>query len=157
MYLRILVPIDHSEAATAAFGHALELAKLMNSTLHLVHVENIARSSIAAGVIPGFEFPAYNEQRETNIQHSQALLNRLAEVASQQEVKCTTRLIEEWGGNPADTLLNAANAFNADLIVMGTHGYSGFMQLIFGSISESLLHKSRVPVLLIRKDEDHDE
>ncbi len=151
MYQRIVVPIDNSDTATAAFEHALALAKLAGSRIHLVHVEDVSRPTVAAAVLPGLEIPKYNEQRQVNINHSLGLLEHLAHDAAQASVPCSTQLIEQWGGNPADTLLKAAADFDADLIVMGTHGYSGFMRLIFGSVAESLLHHTTIPVLMLKK------
>jgi nucleotide-binding universal stress UspA family protein len=157
MFQRILVPIDTSCSAIAAFEHAIALAKLLGGELQLVHVEDIAHSAVSAGTLPYFDAPTYSGQFESNAQQSKELLDYWSAKAGEQGLQCTTRLIEKFGSNPAVTLLDAAKDFNADLIVMGTHGYSGFMHLIFGSVAENLLHKTHIPVLLIKKSDEDDE
>ncbi len=157
MYQKIVVPIDNSDTAAAAFDHALALAQLAKSELILLHVSDISRATIASSVMPGLDLPSYDEQRDRVEGEIQAMLDRLSQQAQSQGIACSNRLIEQRGGNAADALLKAAALVHADLIVMGTHGYSGFMNLIFGSMAESLLHRTTIPVLLVRLNEDDDE
>jgi nucleotide-binding universal stress UspA family protein len=56
------------------------------------------------------------------------------------------RLIE---GNPADAIVEAANGSDVDLLVMGTHGLTGFQKLFLGSVTEKVLHRVRVPLLVL--------
>ncbi|WP_157314894.1 universal stress protein [Chitinibacter sp. GC72] len=157
MYQHILVPLDQGDTAAAAFEHALEMAALCNARLYLVHVLDIAPAVMAAGALPGLDYPGYGVARETQAAASREFLEAYAARAKACDLACETRLIEQWGGDPARTLLSAATDCHADLIVMGTHGYSGFMHLIFGSVAESLLHHTTIPVLLVRKNDDDDD
>lgn len=157
MYQRIMVPIDESAAAQAAFAQALQLAQLTGARLYLLHVEDVSRPALAPVGLPGMEFASYTEARQENVAHSEGMLQSLAHTAEAAGVTAETKLIQAWGGSPAKTLLAAADEWQADLIVMGTHGYSGFMHLLFGSVAESLLHHVHVPVLLVRKDEEAEE
>ncbi|WP_410499514.1 universal stress protein [Chitinibacter sp. S2-10] len=156
MYRHILVPLDQGDTAAAAFAHALELAALCNAKLFLVHVLDVAPAVMAAGALPGLDYPGYGVAREAHAEQSRQFLEEFAARAKACDLACETRLIQQWGGDPARTLLHAADECQADLIVMGTHGYSGFMHLIFGSVAESLLHHTHIPVLLVRKDEEDD-
>ena len=154
MYQRILLPIDDSAAAMAAFAEALQLAQCTSAQLLLVHVLDVSRSALAPMGMPGMEYATYQESRQENGAQREHFLHDLSEQAAAAGVPCSSKLIEKWGGNPAKTLLAEADAWQADLIVMGTHGNTGLMHLIFGSVAENLLHHSKVPVLLLRKEED---
>src|SRR5262249_20384911 len=55
-----------------------------------------------------------------------------------------------WYGPAAPTIVEAASAEKADLIIMTSHGRGGAGRLIFGSVAESVLHGTRIPVLLVR-------
>jgi nucleotide-binding universal stress UspA family protein len=54
------------------------------------------------------------------------------------------------GGLPRDSILDAARAHSADMIVMGTHGRRGLSHAFYGSVVESVLRKSHCPVLTVR-------
>jgi nucleotide-binding universal stress UspA family protein len=157
MYQRIVVPVDHSAAAQAAFREAVQLAQLTGARLKLLHVEDVSRAALAPVGLPGIEYVNYTESHDASLAYSEKLLEYLQREAEAAGLVCEHALIEKWGGSPARTLLDAATAWHADLIVMGTHGYSGFMHLIFGSVAESLLHHAKVPVLLVRGTEDDDD
>ena len=57
-----------------------------------------------------------------------------------------------WYGEPAVSIIDAANAQHADLIVMTSHGRSGLSRLIMGSVAESVLRGTTTPILLLRAD-----
>jgi nucleotide-binding universal stress UspA family protein len=63
-----------------------------------------------------------------------------------QGVLCDTHLME---GTPHVEIVNRAQAIGADLIVMGTHGHGGFAHAVLGSVAERVLHRSRIPVLVV--------
>jgi nucleotide-binding universal stress UspA family protein len=157
MYQRIVVPVDDSAAAQAAFREAVKLAQLTGAQLKLLHVEDVSPVALAPVGLPGIEYVNYSDSHDANLAHSEKLLQNLQNEAEDAGLVCEHALIEKWGGSPARTLLEAATAWQADLIVMGTHGYSGFMHLIFGSVAESLLHHANVPVLLVRSSDDDDD
>ncbi|MBE9609253.1 universal stress protein [Chitinilyticum piscinae] len=157
MYQRIMVPVDDSAAARAAFDQALGLAKLTGAQLYLLHVLDVSRANLAPVGLPGMEFIHYSENEQAATERDQRLLAELAREAELAGIGCETRLFKSWGGNPAKTLLAASEEWGADLIVMGTHGYTGFMHLLFGSVAESLLHYAHVPVLLVRKDDEESD
>jgi nucleotide-binding universal stress UspA family protein len=55
-----------------------------------------------------------------------------------------------WYGPAAPTIVEAAEAERADLIIISSHGRGGIGRLIFGSVAESVLHGTRIPILLVR-------
>ncbi|QLG89138.1 universal stress protein [Chitinibacter bivalviorum] len=157
MYQRIVVPMDESATALAAFQEAIKLAKITGARLFLLHVEDISRSALAPVGLPGMEYIDYGESHEANVAHSKQYLHELSEQAVVAGVECESRVLEKFGGNAAKAVLEVASHLRADLIVMGTHGYSGFMHLIFGSTAESLLHHAKIPVLMVRHPEEDDD
>jgi nucleotide-binding universal stress UspA family protein len=57
-----------------------------------------------------------------------------------------------WYGKPAEAIVEAARFRQADLIVMSSHGRSGLGRLVLGSVAETVLRATRVPILLIRSE-----
>jgi nucleotide-binding universal stress UspA family protein len=62
----------------------------------------------------------------------------------------TTYLLRE--GLVAETILDAAEVMQADLIAMSTHGRTGMLRLLLGSVAEQVVHQSKIPVMLIRPE-----
>jgi nucleotide-binding universal stress UspA family protein len=61
-----------------------------------------------------------------------------------------TELLETAGQRVADRIVEAAKRWEADLIVMGTHGRHGIQHLVLGSVAEAVIRSAPVPVLLVR-------
>ncbi len=72
-------------------------------------------------------------------------------------VRCTTQIIDAHGASIPDALMQAAQAFEADLIVMGAHGPRDVRRHLIGSVAEAVLRSSHVPVLTVRDDQRDDE
>lgn len=125
----LLVPIDGSERSLAAVPSAKELARLFGARVALLHV-------IEEG--EGFLPPPEVERA----------LNAAVEDLGEAGVKVTTLLRR---GDPATEILDVCGWHAADLIVMSTHGRSGFSRLFFGSVAEKVLRASPVPVLAMRE------
>jgi nucleotide-binding universal stress UspA family protein len=135
---RILVPLDGSEMAEAAIPDALGMARSGSSTLMLVRAAN-ARSLPGTDVI-GEQIEAVREAEE----YLAAMKEKLEKEGARQ---VQTHV---WYGPAAPALVEAARVQKADLIVMSTHGRSGLGRLIFGSVAESVLRGTTVPILLVR-------
>lgn len=135
---RILVPLDGSELAEAAIAPALEMAQAGSALLILIRAAD-ARILPGADVI-GAQIHAVREAEEY-----------LSGVKDKLE-KTGVKRIEThvWYGPAAPAVVEAAKVQKVDLIVMSTHGRSGFGRIIFGSVAESVLRGTRVPILLIR-------
>ncbi|WP_028455241.1 universal stress protein [Chitinilyticum litopenaei] len=157
MYQRIMVPVDQSDAARAAFAEATQLARLCGARLRLVHVVNIAHTALAPVGLPGLDSNSYADALAAAEAKGGGLLQDLQAEALAAGLVCEHELLEEKGLHTAATILAAAERWPADLIVMGTHGFSGLAHLVFGSVAENLLHHTRVPVLLVRRQDDEDD
>lgn len=132
MFRRILVPTDFSPAA----GEALRIARegFANAEICLLHVlepKHLA-SALNSPVHSSDEAKAYGEK----------LLERLNLLSQAGE----ETLVEI--GSPAETVLARAAAWQADLIVMGTHGRTGLAHLLMGSVAENVVRRATLPVLI---------
>ena len=145
MYRRILVPVDGSATSLKGLNEAIKLAKGSGAKLKLVHVVNemVMDASYSLG--------AYYEQftqalRETG----KKVLDAAVSAAKQQNVEVERQLVEAIGGRAADSIIDVARHWQADLIVIGTHGRRGLSRVALGSDAELVLRQSPVPVLMIR-------
>ena len=81
------------------------------------------------------------------------MLGQAAEIVKRYEVTPEIKILESWGDKIASVLWDDAKNWQADLVVMGTHGWSGLMHILMGSVAEGLLKLVEVPILLIRNNE----
>ncbi|HEX7683848.1 MAG TPA: universal stress protein [Trinickia sp.] len=146
MYKRILVPVDGSEGALRALDEALKLARLSNAQLQAVYVlEHPAQVvDVSAG------FAEQTPVRDTSSETATSVLAEARERIAPFEVDGTVRAIDAYGESLAAVLTRAIDEFDADLVVMYSHGRSGIRRLFAGSVAESLLHDTTVPLLLLR-------
>jgi nucleotide-binding universal stress UspA family protein len=78
------------------------------------------------------------------------ILEKGAAHARKHGVKVQTSLIESLGRHAADTIVNEANKWHANLIVLGTHGRRGLRRAVMGSDAEEVVRNASAPVLLVR-------
>lgn len=135
---RILVPLDGSDLAEAAIPAAVAAAASRASTLVLVRAAE-------ARTLPG------TDPVEAQIQAVQDAEAYMAPVKAKLEQQNAAKIeANVWYGPAASAIIEAAQLYKPDLIVMSTHGRSGLGRLIFGSVAESVLRGTTVPILLIR-------
>lgn len=150
MYHKIMVPVDESAAAKRALQEAIMLAKLCHSVIRVVNVVDLAQFSWGGvGAMPSEEVrKAVNAAGEKSVREAQALLE-------QSSLQYEIAVIESAGDKIADLLIREATEHHVDLVVMGTHGFSGFMHVLMGSVAEGVLRQSDIPVMLLRVREDN--
>ncbi len=152
MYERILVPVDGSEGARHALDEALKLAKLSGAQVQAVHV--LEHPTQVVDVAAGFAEQA--PIRDTSSEIATTVLAEAREQIAPFGVLGTVRAIDAYGESLPAVLARAIDEFDADLVVMYSHGRRGIRRLFAGSVAESLLHDTTVPVLLLR-DGDHEQ
>lgn len=141
MYKRIMVPVDGSGTSKAALRHALTLAKEQQAVARLVYVlERIQ----AWG--PEGQVDLENVLRDSG----KAVLADAEATAAKAGVKVETGIADAGTQRIARCIADEAAAWNADLIVMGTHGRRGIDHLILGSVAEGVVRTAHAPVLLVR-------
>jgi nucleotide-binding universal stress UspA family protein len=145
MYQRILVPYDGSPTSTLGLDEAVNLARLTGARLRLIHVVDdlaFATGFESATVYVGDVLPMMRAAG------AEILAQGKARVASGVEVD--TVLLEGMATRVCDVVVEQVKAWNADLIVIGTHGRRGVGRLLMGSDAEQIVRLAQVPVLLVR-------
>ncbi|MDO8350613.1 MAG: universal stress protein [Gallionella sp.] len=146
MYKRILVPIDGSSTSDRALQEAIRLIDAQPVQLRLVHVIDDLQFLDAEGYVD------YAELRELTRKIGQRALDKAEEIARQADITVESALLEANGERIAHVIDAEAESWSADLIVIGTHGRSGFNHLLFGSVAEGVVRGASVPVLLVRSE-----
>jgi nucleotide-binding universal stress UspA family protein len=145
MYKRILVPIDGSETSVGAFDTALRLAQEHDAEIRPLYVVDTPPLMYVE--------PAGNPSlvREAFVNEGTHVLADAAAKMLHEGVKGSTRLLEvdPIGDDIAQEITRAAKEFDANLVVMGTHGRRGWRRLVLGSVAERFLRISTLPVLLV--------
>ncbi|HYW30345.1 MAG TPA: universal stress protein [Gemmatimonas sp.] len=148
MYRNIFVPFDGSAVSAAALPTAAALAVRSSATLHLAFVHDPSAYIPFTAAKTGF--PAFDPEAITaDRRRDQATLDEAVGVLSRQGVNVRCTLLE---GTIIETLIAHASGSGADLIVMSTHGRSGFERLRVGSVASVLVTRATQPLLLVRAD-----
>ncbi len=145
MFQRILVPIDGSETSTKALVAALQLARESGGQVRLLHaIEEQA-------YITGFEYSTPVLQQA--LEWARKCLDDGLDMARSAGVPADSRLQELPGRRLGEVVADEARAFEADLVVVGTHGRRGISRALLGSGAEQVIRMAPVPVLVIRTPE----
>jgi nucleotide-binding universal stress UspA family protein len=152
MYDPIMLTLDGSELAERAIPHAQAMAKQFGARLIVVRVVPPVVQPL--DVDYGMSAP-YGYEKIIEAE-TQAAVDYLAGVAQKLEAEGLTVETAAPLGEPATAILDTARERGARLIVMATHGRTGFRRLVFGSVADRVLREAETPVLLIRgHDRDH--
>lgn len=133
----ILFATDFSAASNVAFSVASALARDYRARIVAVHVIEPVKAGFA-------EFTSYIGPEEDK-DKAREMLHALKAPGANAAIEY--RLVE---GDPADVIAVLAKDIGADLIVLGTHGRSGFTRLVMGSVAEEVLRHAPCPVLTVR-------
>ena len=142
----LLVPIDFSECADQALDYAIELATVHKARLTLLHVVDTA--SWADGREEAMLPRSYWQALETGVTEH---LERPRQKVVAAGLPVETLMIH---GKPFQTIIDTARDKGADLIIMGTHGRTGFTHAILGSVAERVVRLAPCPVLIRRSPSD---
>jgi len=135
---RILVPLDGSPLAERALPTALELlSDGPGATLILLRAAE-------AHILPGTD-PI--EAQVAVIQEAESYLDSVADRLREQGI--TEVVTSVWYSSAAKAIVEAAQVRRVDLIVMSTHGRSGLGRALRGSVAETVVRRTRTPILLV--------
>ena len=142
----ILVPIDYSQNSQVALSYAAELALSFGASLDIVHVWDRPTYVTDAVMVqrPGEAHKPIGELIRENAQKD--MNEYLSSMTLPSGVPTTSRLLS---GDPAASLIAELKKGEHDLVVLSTHGRTGFAHLLLGSIAERLVRLSPVPVLTV--------
>lgn len=141
----VLCPVDFSDFSRRALAHAVALAKWYEAELTLFHV--------APSIAPPLAYSEVPPPLAVNAVGTEQLkldLEAWADTARAQGVPVTVILTT---GEPVREIVAKAASMHAGLLVMGTHGASGFERLLLGSVTEKVLRKAPCPVLTVPRAE----
>jgi len=143
VFRRILHPTDFSRASGAAFAKALALAKENRADLLLVHVLLPPTPFIGNGYVSP---RTYEELEVAARRGAQRQLDRLLRKARSAKTRVKGLLVE---GVAYEQIARVARRKRADLIVLGTHGRTGFSRFFLGSVAERVIPLAPCPVLTV--------
>jgi nucleotide-binding universal stress UspA family protein len=140
---RILVPVDLSKSSRAALDYAVEFSSPFKAAVEVLYVwePNGYAGSEALPLAPGPRGRKWDDTRLEMRREVEAFLGPHRD---------HVREIRVESGTPGEVIPETAREGEFDLIVMGSHGRSGISRLLLGSVAESVMRKSHVPVLTLR-------
>ena len=146
---KILLPIDFSPSSQAALEMAADLAEHFHAELYLVNVIPMFPTTTLPDLVPEGEF----------IQETQAFAERhLAKchaVLTTRGIKSTSSV--EVGNDIVGNIMEVVEREHIDMVVISTHGISGWHPLVFGSIAEKVVKLVQCPLLLLRSAKPESE
>ncbi len=145
MFKRILVAVDGSPTSALALQEAIQLAKEQQAQLRIAHVVDEATLNWPEG-------GDFEEVQEAFRKSGRKILEKADAELRNAGMTAETKMleIETFGHRVADMIAAEAEAWPADLIVIGTHGRRGVNRLLLGSVAEGVARVAAKPVLLIR-------
>jgi len=132
---KILVPVDGSKNSLKALETAVHLAREHEASLMVIHV--IHTLSEKAGV----------RQKFGEEEVPPSFILQAKKLAMKNKIPFSSRVLT---GDPGHAIVEYANTHDIDLIAIGARGRSAFKAIFLGSVSSYVLHKSKIPVILIR-------
>jgi nucleotide-binding universal stress UspA family protein len=138
-YGRILCAIDFDEYAARTLRIAATIAKESNALLYILHVARIPIHDMDVP-LPTASSPLWEREARERI-------DELVRTSVIGDLRFEIKIIS---GVPDNDIVRIARELAADLIVMATHGRSGFSHLLFGSVAEHVIREAACPVLTLR-------
>lgn len=138
MFTKLLVPLDRSSLAEQALGQAIAIASAAHAAIDLVLVHQPM-------TMAGFGDAPWNSEQ---LSDEQGYLNGLVrELAGATTVPITSAVMQ---GEATDMICQRARDVAADLVVMTSHGRTGFSRAWLGSVADGVMHRAAIPVLILR-------
>jgi universal stress protein A len=146
-FKKILCPTDFSEPSLEALQYGVELALHFAAELHIVHVISPVPPQYPYPTPPfisGYDLAAYQQELAASAE------NALKELVAQKGSPQVHTLATVVTGDAATEIVRLARDTQVDLIVIATHGQTGWRQLVFGSVARKVMSLAPCPVLTIR-------
>ncbi len=144
MYQKILVPVDGSATSERALDEAIKFAQQHNAQVEVLHVlEDV-------WYFDDDNYVNYAELVDSMRLSGEKVLAHAHSKFKEAGVVANSQLLEAKGERIANVIIAEAKNSLADLIIIGTHGRSGFNRMLLGSIAEGVVRTAHIPILLIR-------
>jgi nucleotide-binding universal stress UspA family protein len=139
---RILIPIDFSACSELALDYGIILARRLGASVHVLYVSEVPKELVGDWVGDRDSFV------DADIRAGRTRIERtLAQLKEKGLTSCTGEVAP---GYAEDVILNQSRSGKYDLIVIGTHGRTGFKRLWVGSVAERVTRHSAIPVVMVR-------
>jgi len=148
MYKRIVVAVDGSETSGKALDEATKLAREMSAIILLLHV---CEEMPIMWEPDGMNMILMQNSVKAVADAGKELLEKHSMQLAEQGMTVETKLVEAYGGRIGNVISEEAQKWNADLLVVGTHGRKGIAHFLIGSVAEDVTRTASMPVLLVRK------
>lgn len=142
MYDDILLPVDGTDNIAAVIEHAAAVADWADATLHILYVADTTRDSVTVvetGVVDAL------------VEKGEDIVDDVHRALRGHGIDIETDVVQ---GNPAETIVEYANHYEMDLVLVSTQAKEGVSRVILGSVAEKIVRLSPVPVMTIRRRED---
>jgi nucleotide-binding universal stress UspA family protein len=143
--MKILLAVDDSKYSEAATEAIIQQTRPQDTTLRVLAV-NERPSHLTAGGMAGYD-PALDEELKEEVKESEALLAKTVELLRSKGFAVSSSA--EWG-DPKYKIIDVAEEWGADLIVLGSHGRSGLNRFLMGSVSEAVARHAHCSVTIVR-------
>ena len=140
---KIVCPTDFSDGSFRALAEASEMAAQSGAEIYLLHV---------LGIIPPSTEPGVPEPQVWRHSDVESELRKLAVPLTSRGIRVQYVVAD---GDAAEGIVHTAEKVGADLIVIATHGNTGWRHLAFGSVTEKVVRLAACPVLTIRMSSAH--
>jgi universal stress protein A len=142
---KIVVPTDTSKTAMKALQYALEIGKLQNATIYMLHVvDDRFMGYMTLSDEPTEDYPSIQSKMKV---HMEEELKEIIENNKGENVSFELKVVS---GKPCDEIINYSEEVDADLIILGTHGLTGLQRMLIGSVAERVVRRASRPVLVVR-------
>ncbi|MDG6772986.1 universal stress protein [Thiomicrorhabdus sp. ZW0627] len=147
-YQTILVAVDFSKHSDVALSRAIQLSQLYNASIRVIHVVEIPTYPVLEDVaVTGLPGVWDVELTQTLMENANKKMSALMELCGLSQNHASV-----INGIASDTIVSTAEEIDADIIVMGKYGLSGWKRLL-GSTTDSVMHRSPCDVLAVKIDE----
>lgn len=139
---QIIAAIDFSPVSDEVINHAVKIAQAFSAPLVLLHVASTDMGFVGLEAGP----KSVRNGIAHELRHEHRELQQKAKDLRDQGIDATALLVE---GPTVDMILKKVEHLNADLLVLGSHGHGEIHHILVGSISEGVLHKAVIPILIV--------
>jgi nucleotide-binding universal stress UspA family protein len=149
-FQKILVPVDIADPTNASLACARQIAEQSGGVVHPLHIVPTDETELLLHDV--YEARQDKTSHQVNAVVAEKVARRkLADIAEKHLTGLRYEPLLHVSGDPSKTILDVEREIGADLIVMTTHGVSGFFHLLLGSITEKMIREANCPVLAFRQ------
>ncbi|MEI6757372.1 MAG: universal stress protein [Chlorobium sp.] len=141
---KILCPTDYSSTSDNAVRYAIEFARKVGAHVRFLHI-------LTPGNVP-VKSEVANEEPINSQDEDDVIPESFSRVLMAEKKKGLDADIRVLKGEAHKVIAEQAGSWGADLIIMGSHGRSGLMRLMMGSVAEEVFRASDIPVLLVKQN-----